>query len=84
MRLRLTELLQRNKEAGREPTSLYGVLSRTGDRIGRSTLYRIAQSDGRWPTFDDDMLEALCDVFGVGPADLLERTAKPSARRRKP
>jgi DNA-binding Xre family transcriptional regulator len=45
-----------------------------------STAYRMARLSGRVQTFDAELLEALCDVLSVEPAELLERD---SAKRRR-
>lgn len=59
----------------------YAVAQRSGGRISLSTAYRLARLDGRVQTFDAEMLEALCDVFGVSPGDLFERDTKPRRTR---
>ncbi|MEJ7811290.1 MAG: helix-turn-helix transcriptional regulator [Gemmatimonadaceae bacterium] len=48
-------------------------------RISMSTAYRLAELEGQLQTFDAELLEAHCDIFGVEPGDLLERDprAKP-------
>jgi hypothetical protein len=43
------------------------------DRISLSTIYRLNRNEGRVANFDGELLEALCDVFGVEPGRLLER-----------
>lgn len=70
MRLRLPELLD---EHG---LTAYAVAKRSEGRISLSTVYRLTRQRGRVANFDAGMLEALCDVFGVGPDRLLEREAK--------
>ncbi len=67
MRLRLPELLVEHK------LTAYAVAIASGDRISLSTIYRLTRNRGRVASFDAELLEALCDVFGVGPAALLER-----------
>jgi DNA-binding Xre family transcriptional regulator len=67
MRVRIPELL---KSSGLTP---YALAKRSGDRISLSTAYRLTRSKGRLNTFDAEVLEALCDIFGVGPGELLER-----------
>lgn len=74
VRLRLPELMKQ-----RDLTA-YAVSRRSGGRISMSTAYRLARLKGRVHNFNADMLEALCDVFGVEPGDLLERDRK--SRRR--
>lgn len=75
LRLRLPELLEE-----REMTP-YALAKASRGRISMSTAYRLARLRGRVETFDVGVLEALCDVLGVEPGELLEREAK--AKRRK-
>lgn len=67
MRLRIRELLT---EKGMTP---YKLARLSGGRISLSTLYRILRANGRAPTFESKLLDAICDVLGVGPGELLER-----------
>jgi DNA-binding Xre family transcriptional regulator len=66
MRMRLSELLSERN------LSPYAV-AKADDRISLSALYRLRKSKGRARYFDTTLLEALCEVFGVGPGELLER-----------
>ena len=70
LRLRLPELLA---EHG---VTAYTVAQRSKGRISPSTLYRLSRSRGRVRYLDADLLDALCDVLGVSPGDLLERQTK--------
>ena len=79
MRLRLPELLAEHKP----PLTAYAVAKASGDRISLTTIYRLNRNRGRVANFDGELLEALCDVFGVGPAALLEREGKATKRRRR-
>jgi DNA-binding Xre family transcriptional regulator len=45
-----------------------------------SAAYRLTAAEGRLQFFDADLLEALCDVLGIGPDKLLERGSKKRAR----
>jgi DNA-binding Xre family transcriptional regulator len=74
MRLRLPELL---KKHGMTP---YALSKRSGGRVSLSTAYRLNRSKGRLQTFDGQLLEALCDVFKVGPAEILERKKRRQGR----
>ncbi len=77
MRLRLPELLE---ERGLTP---HAAAVQSGGRLSRATLYRLSRNRGRVKSFDADLLEALCDVLGVSPGELLEREpAGKRARRR--
>ena len=75
MRIRLPELLAEHK------TTAYAIAQRSNGRIDQSTLYRLARKRGIVRYLDADLLEALCDVLGVGPEKLLER--EPTKRRGK-
>ena len=75
MRLRLAELM---KDRG---LTAYAVAKQSGGRVSTSALYRLLRADGRARLLDAELLEALCDVFDVGPGELLERDS-PRARRR--
>ena len=73
MRLRLPELLrQRHMTA-------YALSVGSAGRISMSTAYRLVRLRGRVESFDAHVLDALCDVLDVGPAELLER--QPRKRR---
>jgi transcriptional regulator with XRE-family HTH domain len=74
MRVRFPELLKRS---GLTP---YAVAKQSGGRISLSTAYRLNRSEGRLNTFDADVLEALSEIFGVGPGKLLERDGKRRSR----
>ena len=69
MRLRLPELLSEHKP----PLTAYAVAKASGDRISLTTIYRLNRNRGRVASFDAELLEALCEVFGVEPGELLER-----------
>jgi|HubBroStandDraft_6_1064221.scaffolds.fasta_scaffold429237_3 DNA-binding Xre family transcriptional regulator len=75
MRLRIRELLS---ERGMTPCKLARL---SEGRISLSTLYRILRADGQAPTFESKLLDAICDVLGTGPNELLER--EPVRRRKK-
>jgi DNA-binding Xre family transcriptional regulator len=70
MRLRLPDVLV---ERG---ITAYAVAQQSNGRINPATLYRISGSKGRVRYIDAELLEALCDVLGVEPGELLERDAK--------
>lgn len=80
VRVRIPELLQLRG------MSVYELSKRSQGRVSMSTAYRLARKRGRAHTFDAELLEALCDVLGVGPGELLERETAPpgkgEARRR--
>jgi DNA-binding Xre family transcriptional regulator len=69
MRLRLPELLAEHKPR----LTAYAVAKASQGRISLTTIYRLTRNRGRVANFDGELLEALCDVFGVGPGELLER-----------
>lgn len=74
VRIRLPEVLDEHK------LTAYEVAKRSNGRIIPSTLYRLVRQRGRVKLFDGDLLEALCDVLGVSPGELLERE-KPRQRK---
>ena len=74
VRIRLPELFQEHN------TTAYGVARDSGGRILPSTLYRLARQKGRVKYLDSALLEALCDVLGVEPSDVLERDGKRRVR----
>ena len=75
MRLRLPELLTEHE------VTAYTLAQRSRGRISPSTLYRLVRSRGRVRYLDGDLLDALCDVLGLQPGDLLERESKPKRAR---
>jgi DNA-binding Xre family transcriptional regulator len=73
MRLRVAEILrQRGMTA-------YALARSSGGRISRSVAYRLIQGNKQSIRLAE--LEALCDVLGVGPAELFERDLSRRARR---
>jgi DNA-binding Xre family transcriptional regulator len=67
MRTRFPELL---RDSGLTP---YEVAMRSRKRITLTKVYRLKKGRGKLPTYDAKMLDALCDIFGVEPSELLER-----------
>ena len=67
MRLKLPELLTEHKPR----LTAYAVAKASNGRISLSTIYRLDRSRGRVANFDGELLEALCDVFGLSPGALL-------------
>ena len=70
MRVRFPELL---KASG---LTAYAVATKSGKRITLTKVYRLKKNRGKLSTYDAKMLDALCDVFGVEPNELLEREKK--------
>ncbi len=70
MRLRLPELLD---ERG---LTAYALARDSDGRISEATAYRLVRQRGKVKTFDGDLLDALCDVLGVEPNDVLERATR--------
>ena len=66
VRLRIVELLRRR---GMTP---YALATASRGRISLPMAYRLVRARGRFVTVKATVLEALCDVFQVDPADLLE------------
>jgi DNA-binding Xre family transcriptional regulator len=66
MRLRIPELYtERNQSA-------YQIARDSGGRLTEATLYRIAREKGAVKFVSLDVLQGLCDVFKVEPAELFE------------
>lgn len=69
MRVRLPELFTHRG------LTAYAVAQQSGGRISTSVLYRLLRTEGRARYLDAELLDALCDVLGVGPGELLEQEA---------
>ena len=74
IRVRLPELL--NEEI---PTA-YAIAKASRDRISQSAAHRLVRARGAVQRYDADVIEALCEIFRVGPGDLFELDAKPRRR----
>lgn len=74
MRIRINELLA---EKGWSP---YALAMESKGRISLSAAHRLARHKGRVKLFNASLLDALCDVFGVEPNELLERDQVKRAR----
>lgn len=86
MRVRLPELLEKNGTG--HAVTAYRLAKSSGKRIGLTTVYRLIGKRGHVRYLDAKMLDALCDVLHVSPADLLARDDPPppaekKSRRRK-
>jgi DNA-binding Xre family transcriptional regulator len=66
IRIRLPELL--NEEI---PTA-YAIAKASVDRISLSAAHRLVRARGAVRRYDADVLEALCEMFDIGPGELLE------------
>lgn len=66
LRLRVPELLDAR---GITPAAL---ASASDGRISRATAFRLVQNRGHLQSYKASALEALCDVLGVTPGELLE------------
>ena len=75
IRLRLPELLEE-----RDLTA-YEVARRSGGRIDASALYRLVRQRGRVARFSAPLIDALCDVLGVAPSQVLARSRAQPVRR---
>lgn len=80
MRLRLAELM-----AAHQPPlkTAYQLSKASAGRISMTNAYRLVESAGKPDRIEMDTLEALCDVFGVGPGELLEQEHHKPAKKRK-
>jgi len=84
MRLRLPELLAEHKP----PLTAYAVHKASKEKDGKprislTTIYRLNRNHGHVRNFDGELLEALYDVFGVGPGGVLEREGASGKRTRR-
>lgn len=61
----------------------YELAKASGGRISLAAIYRLKKSGGRVRYIDARMLEAMCDVFGVDPAELLEYRPKVARAKRE-
>jgi DNA-binding Xre family transcriptional regulator len=59
----------------------YMVAQQSNGAISQNVAYRLVKSDGRFQKFGAELLDALCDLFDVGPGELLEYEGR--ARRRR-
>jgi DNA-binding Xre family transcriptional regulator len=75
MRIRINELLEAR---GLSP---YGLAMGSKGRISLSAAHRLARENGRVKLFSAALLDALCDVLGVEPNELLEREPAKKGRR---
>jgi transcriptional regulator with XRE-family HTH domain len=67
VRLRLPELLEARGLTG------YEIAKRSRGRISPSAIYSLLRQRGAFQRISGDHLDALCDVLGVDPSELLER-----------
>ena len=67
-RLRLPDILE---ERG---LTAYEVARRSHGRIDASALYRLVRQRGRVTRFSSELIDALCDVLGVSPGELMSRS----------
>lgn len=71
MRLRLPELM---RERGMR--SAYALMKASRGEMNITTAARLVAANGHPTRLDMTTLDTLCDIFGVGPGDLLEREKK--------
>lgn len=71
MRLRIPELMREKKI----PTA-YALQKRSGGRLSMTNATHLVEKQGNTSRVDMKTLEVLCDIFGVGPGELLERDKK--------
>lgn len=74
IRIRLPELL--NKDI---PTA-YAIAKASKDRISMSAAHRLVAKRGAVQRYDADLLEALCEMFDIGPGELLELDKRKRSR----
>jgi DNA-binding Xre family transcriptional regulator len=71
MRLRLPELMRQ-----REMRNAYALMKASKGALTITTAVRLFNADGHPKRIDLTTLDTLCDIFNVGPGDLLERDKK--------
>jgi DNA-binding Xre family transcriptional regulator len=88
MRLRIPELMEERKI----PTA-YRLQQLSGGRLSLTNATHLVEKGGNTSSVRMRTLEVLCDIFGVGPGELLERDAdaqpsrpsgQPALRKRPP
>jgi hypothetical protein len=83
MRHRLPETLAEQKPRLDTPYGLAKAANAAGHNVSLSTIYRLYRNGGRVANFSGELLEALCDVFGLGPGALLEHEGHSKAGRHR-
>ena len=78
IRVRLPELLEEHKKI---PTA-YAIAKASKGRISLSAAHRLVRAEGAVQRYDADVIEALCEMFGIGPGELFELNAKKPRPRR--
>jgi DNA-binding Xre family transcriptional regulator len=68
MRLRLPDLMK-----SRGMHNAYSLMKASRGALTITTAVRLVDSDGKPKRIDMTTLDTLCDIFGVGPGELLER-----------
>ena len=78
VRIKLPELLSTDGSGAARARKItpYALAKQSAERISLSTAYRLVKRKGALESFESKLLEALCDVLGVEPGDLLEREKK--------
>jgi hypothetical protein len=76
MRVRISELMR-----ARGIGTAYMLAKQSNGAITNNVAYRLVQTDGRFERFGSALLDALRDVFDVGPGELLEYEGRARKRR---
>lgn len=66
IRVRLPELLNEDIKTA------YALAKASHGRISLSAAHRLVRARGMVQRYDADVLEALCEMFRIGPGELLE------------
>jgi hypothetical protein len=66
IRVRLPELLN-----SQIPTA-YAIAKASRERISLSAAHRLVAARGAVQRYDADVIEALCEMFRIGPGELFE------------
>lgn len=85
IRIRMPELLNPDGIG-----TAYAIAKASNKRISVSGAHRLIVAKGAIKRYDADLIEALCEMFGIGPGDLFEiserkepKAIKPKSKRAK-
>jgi DNA-binding Xre family transcriptional regulator len=77
MRLKLPELME-----ARGMKSAYALMKASAGAMNITTAVRLVEAEGKPKRIDMTTLDVLCDIFNVGPGELLERDKPAKPRKR--
>jgi DNA-binding Xre family transcriptional regulator len=77
VRLRLPDLMRTFDPPMK---SAYALMKASKGALTITTAVRLVEANGRPKRLDMATLDTLCDIFDVGPGELLERDKRPRSR----